>query len=119
MTDNPALIRILTVDDHALLRKGISALVNAESDMKLVAEASNGQEAIAAFRLHQPDVTLMDLQMPADRLSLILDQIAKKSDCRLLPKRLRTPAAFVAIRKPKGYNGSLHRCASQIRAHTI
>lgn len=58
------LIRILTVDDHPLLRKGIAALVNAEPDLKLVAEASNGKEAIDAFRSHQPDVTLMDLQMP-------------------------------------------------------
>src|SRR6266852_5418597 len=58
-------IRILTVDDHALLLEGIAALVNAETDMKLVAEASNGQEAIEKFRLHRPDVTLMDLQMPA------------------------------------------------------
>jgi DNA-binding NarL/FixJ family response regulator len=57
-------IRILTADDHALLRQGIAALVNAESDMKLIAEASNGQEAIEKFRLHLPDVTLMDLQMP-------------------------------------------------------
>jgi DNA-binding NarL/FixJ family response regulator len=52
------------VDDHALLREGIAALVNAEPDMKLVAEASDGQEAIEQFRLHRPDVTLMDLQMP-------------------------------------------------------
>jgi len=58
------LIRILTVDDHPLLRKGIAALVNAEPDLKLVAEASNGQEGIEAFRTHRPDVTLMDLQMP-------------------------------------------------------
>jgi DNA-binding NarL/FixJ family response regulator len=58
------LIRVLTVDDHPLLRKGIAALLNAEPDMKLVAEASNGQEAIEAFRSHQPDITLMDLQMP-------------------------------------------------------
>jgi DNA-binding NarL/FixJ family response regulator len=57
-------IRILTVDDHPLLREGIAALVNAESDMKLVAEACNGHEAIEKFRLHRPDVTLMDLQMP-------------------------------------------------------
>jgi len=57
-------IRILTVDDHALLREGIAALVDAESDMKLVAEASNGQDAIEKFRAHRPDVTLMDLQMP-------------------------------------------------------
>ena len=58
-------IRILTADDHALLRQGIAALVNAECDMKLIAEASNGQDAIEKFRLHRPDVTLMDLQMPA------------------------------------------------------
>ena len=64
MSREPGLIRILTVDDHALLREGIAALVNAESDMKLVAEASNGQEAIAKFRIHRPDVALMDLQMP-------------------------------------------------------
>jgi DNA-binding NarL/FixJ family response regulator len=61
----PKLIRILTVDDHPLLRKGIAALVNAEPDMKLVAEASNGQEAIESFRVHRPDVTLMDIQMPS------------------------------------------------------
>ena len=61
----PKLIRILTVDDHALLRKGIAALVNAEPDMKLVAEASNGREAVESFRLHRPDVTLMDIQMPS------------------------------------------------------
>src|SRR3981189_2571772 len=65
MSIDPRLIRILTVDDHPLLREGIAALVNAESDMKLVAEAANGQEAIEKFRLHRPDVTLMDLQMPA------------------------------------------------------
>lgn len=58
------LIRVLTVDDHPLMRKGIAALVNAEPDLKLVAEASNGKEAIDAFRSHRPDVTLMDLQMP-------------------------------------------------------
>src|ERR1700730_6691994 len=65
MSHDPSSIRVLTVDDHALLREGIAALVNAESDMKLIAEASNGQEAIKQFRLHRPDVTLMDLQMPA------------------------------------------------------
>ena len=59
------MIRVLSVDDHPLLRAGIAALVNAESDMKLVAEATNGQEAIEKFRSHLPDVTLMDLQMPA------------------------------------------------------
>jgi len=57
-------IRVLAVDDHALLREGIATLVNAEPDMRLVAEASNGQDAIEQFRAHRPDVTLMDLQMP-------------------------------------------------------
>jgi DNA-binding NarL/FixJ family response regulator len=64
MSRDARLIRVLTVDDHALLREGIAALVNAEPDMKLVAEAKNGQEAVEKFRLHRPDVTLMDLQMP-------------------------------------------------------
>ena len=58
------MIGVLSVDDHPLLREGIAALVNAECDMKLVGEACNGQEAIENFRLHRPDVTLMDLQMP-------------------------------------------------------
>jgi len=57
-------IRILTADDHALLRRGIASLVNAEPDMELVGQASTGREAIDQFRLHLPDVTLMDLQMP-------------------------------------------------------
>jgi len=57
-------IRILTVDDHPLLREGIAALVSTQSDMKLVAEASNGREAIQLFRTMRPDVTLMDVQMP-------------------------------------------------------
>lgn len=57
-------IRILTVDDHAILREGIASLVKIESDMQLVGEASNGQEALEKYRAHRPDVTLMDLQMP-------------------------------------------------------
>ena len=65
MPNAPNLIRVLAVDDHPLLRKGIAALVSAEPDLKLVAEASNGQEAVNAFRTHRPDVTLMDLQLPA------------------------------------------------------
>jgi DNA-binding NarL/FixJ family response regulator len=57
-------IRILTVDDHPVLRQGIAALIADESDMTLVAEAENGREAIRQFRTHRPDITLMDLQMP-------------------------------------------------------
>jgi len=57
-------IRILAVDDHPVLREGIAGLVADQSDLVLAAEASNGREAIERFRLHRPDVTLMDLQMP-------------------------------------------------------
>ena len=57
-------IRILTVDDHPVLREGIAAILATESDMVLVGEAGNGHEAIEQFRAHRPDITLMDLQMP-------------------------------------------------------
>jgi DNA-binding NarL/FixJ family response regulator len=57
-------IRVLTADDHALLREGIGALVNLEPDMQVVAQAGTGREAIEKFKEHRPDVTLMDLQMP-------------------------------------------------------
>jgi DNA-binding NarL/FixJ family response regulator len=57
-------IRILTVDDHPLLREGIAAVIEGQPDMTLVAEATNGREAIESFRNHRPDVALMDLRMP-------------------------------------------------------
>jgi len=58
------MIRVLAVDDHPLLRDGIAALIGSEEDMELIGEASNGREALDQFRKYQPDITLMDLQMP-------------------------------------------------------
>jgi DNA-binding NarL/FixJ family response regulator len=78
MSIDPSLIRILTVDDHPLLRKGIAALVNAENDMKLVAEASSGEEGIEKFRAHRPDVTLMDIQLPGLNGIETISQILKE-----------------------------------------
>ena len=64
MSADPNPIRILAVDDHPLIRQGIASLVAVQPDMTLVAEASNGRDAIQQFRAHHPDITLMDLQMP-------------------------------------------------------
>ncbi|HEY0785325.1 MAG TPA: response regulator transcription factor [Acidobacteriaceae bacterium] len=61
---NTKKIKVMTVDDHPLLREGIAAVLEGEADIVLVGEATNGEEALDAFRLLRPDVTLMDLQMP-------------------------------------------------------
>ncbi|MBV9574668.1 MAG: response regulator transcription factor, partial [Acidobacteriales bacterium] len=55
------MIRVLAVDDHAIVRDGIANLIGTQADMELVAEASDGREAVEQFRKHRPDVTLMDL----------------------------------------------------------
>lgn len=64
MMAESSIIRVLSVDDHPVFRQGIAALVEDQEDMTVVGEASNGREAIQQFRVHRPDVTLMDLQMP-------------------------------------------------------
>lgn len=64
MSTGDARIRILTVDDHPIIRQGIAGMVAVESDMALAGEASNGREAIQQFRILHPDITLMDVQMP-------------------------------------------------------
>jgi DNA-binding NarL/FixJ family response regulator len=69
-------IRVLCVDDHPLVRKGIASILANEADMQLVAEAENGREAVRLFRLHRPHVTLMDLRMPE------LDGIAATREIR-------------------------------------
>ena len=64
MSASSKSIRILAVDDHPLLRSGIAALLATQADMTVIAEASNGKEALEKFRSNPPDITLMDLQMP-------------------------------------------------------
>ena len=64
MSSDSDEIRLLVVDDHHLVREGVVALVEGQQDIRIVAEAANGREAIQQFRTHHPDVTLMDLQMP-------------------------------------------------------
>jgi two-component system NarL family response regulator len=63
-TNNPNKINLLVVDDHNIVRSGLAALINSEMDMCVVAEATNGQQAIDLFKQHRPDVALMDLRMP-------------------------------------------------------
>jgi DNA-binding NarL/FixJ family response regulator len=79
MRPNPAPISVLAVDDHPLLREGVATLIANQTDMRLVAEASDGHEAVEAFRRHRPDVTLMDLQMP--QMSGIDAMIIIRSEC--------------------------------------
>jgi DNA-binding NarL/FixJ family response regulator len=59
------VIRVLAADDHEIVRDGIANLIETQSDIQLIAEASDGREAVEQFRKHRPDVTLMDLQMPS------------------------------------------------------
>src|SRR5277367_6520043 len=64
MSSDSSPIRILSVDDHPLIRQGIAGLVATQADMNLIAQAANGREAIQQFRQHRPDIVMMDLQMP-------------------------------------------------------
>jgi DNA-binding NarL/FixJ family response regulator len=82
-SDTP--IRVLCADDHALVRKGIASILANEADMNLVAEAENGRDAVALFRQHRPDVTLMDLRMPElDGIAAVHAIRAEFPDARII-----------------------------------
>ena len=81
----PAKIRVLTVDDHPLLREGIKAIIDQAEDMEMVAQAANGREAIQQFRKVRPDVTLMDVQMPElDGIEALVTIRSEYPDARVI-----------------------------------
>ena len=100
------LIRILTVDDHPLLRKGIAALVNTELDMKLVAEAANGQEAIEAAKRLQPDVMLMDINMnPVNGIEATRTIRGFDADIKIIGVSVQAERSYVNEMLRNGANG--------------
>jgi DNA-binding NarL/FixJ family response regulator len=115
MSDDTKQIRIMTVDDHPVLRQGIAALIADQPDLTLVAEATNGREAIQQFRAHRPDVTLMDLQMPEmNGLDAMIAIRGEFADARIIV--LTTYAGDVQARRAlqagaRGYllKNSLHK----------
>jgi len=85
MTNSPDRIRILIVDDHPLLREGVVSLVEKQKDMLIVAEASNGKEALQLFQQHIPDVTLMDLRLPEmDGVDVMTAILAEFPDAKII-----------------------------------
>lgn len=101
-------ISILTVDDHPLLRDGIAALVNSQEDMKVVAEASSGREAIERFREHRPDITLMDLRMPdMDGIDTMTEIIRQFPDARIIVLTTYSGDALIVRALKAGAQGYL------------
>jgi DNA-binding NarL/FixJ family response regulator len=78
-------IRILYIDDHTLVREGVAELINRQPDMQVIAEASSGSEGVAQFRLHQPDVSLVDLRLPdISGIEVIAKILGERPDARIL-----------------------------------
>ena len=81
----PSPITILTADDHPLIRSGLAAVMSTEADLRVVAEAANGEEALEQYRAHRPDVVLMDLRMPVmDGLSATKAILAEFPDAKII-----------------------------------
>jgi DNA-binding NarL/FixJ family response regulator len=101
-------IRVLTVDDHPMLREGIAATIGSETDMAVVAEASNGREALQLFRTHHPDITLMDIQMPiVNGLEAIIEIRKHFPDARIIVLTTYSGDAQVASAFKAGASGYL------------
>ena len=78
-------IRVLCIDDHALFREGVAALINRQSDMQVIAEASSGSDGIELFRIHRPDVALVDLRLPdIGGIEVIARILSQMPDARIL-----------------------------------
>jgi len=106
--DIAGAIRILTVDDHPMLREGIAAVLASEPDIVLVAEAANGREAIEQFRAHRPDVTLMDVQMPeVNGIDAIIKIREEFPDARIIVLTTYTGDAQAARAFKAGASGYL------------
>lgn len=109
-----ARIRVLTVDDHALMREGIAALLSGRDDIELVGEATNGHEAVKQFRLLKPDVTVMDLQMGSGSGLDALMEIRRGSpDARIVV--LTTYAAEELARRALAAGARAYLLKSEVR----
>jgi DNA-binding NarL/FixJ family response regulator len=78
MPQSPKTIRLLVADDHPIVRQGLVAILNDRPDMNVVAEVNNGQQAIDQFRIHQPDVAILDLKMPEVFTALVVYRVVDR-----------------------------------------